>query len=237
MPPRSDSAARSALPRTGRLLRFTAAARWAHHTTAVLAGVCIFTAACLYISPLAQLVGRRPLVTTVHEWSGIALPVPVLLGMASRALRSDLGRLNRFAPHDRRWLKAAVRRSGTSGIPSGKFNAGQKVYASWTAGAGLVMVGTGLLLWFPELVSLSVRMGATFVHDWLALTIGVVLAGHIWKAAGDPGAREGMWRRTVSRRWADREHRLWRQEMDGHSDPDTLTDLRTLPEPDPESHL
>lgn len=231
MPPRSDSAKDAPLSRTGRLLRFTASARWAHHTTALLAGVCIFTAACLYISPLSQLVGRRPLVTVVHEWTGIALPVPVLVGMVSRALRSDLRLLGRFAPHDRRWLRAALRRTGTSNIPSGKFNAGQKLYASWTAGAGLVMVGTGLLLWFPELASLSVRMGATFVHDWLALTIAVVLAGHIWKAAGDPGAREGMWRGTVSRTWANREHRLWRQEMDGHNDrdplSDTLTDLRT----------
>ncbi|MFF0515561.1 cytochrome b/b6 domain-containing protein [Streptomyces sp. NPDC004250] len=228
---RSDSAPDQLLPGTDRLLRFTAAARWAHHATAILAGVCIFTAACLYISPLSQLVGRRPLVTVVHEWSGIALPVPVLVGMVSRALRSDMRRLGHFASHDRRWLRAAVRRTGTSNIPSGKFNAGQKLYASWTAGAGLVMVGTGLLLWFPELASLPVRMGATFVHDWLALTIAVVLAVHIWKAAGDPGAREGMRRGTVSRTWANREHRLWRREMDGYTDEDpltdTLTDLRT----------
>ncbi|WP_217169037.1 cytochrome b/b6 domain-containing protein [Streptomyces sp. AC512_CC834] len=220
MPPPSDRDVRTVPPRPAGFPRFTPAERWVHQATALLAGVCIATAACLYISPLAELVGRRRLVVTVHEWSGIALPLPVLLGLASRALRFDLGRLNRFGTHDRRWLRAALRRQGTSMIPSGKFNAGQKVYAAWTAGAGLVMVGTGLLLWFPDLVSLSLRTGATFVHDWLALAIGVVVAGHIWRAARDPGALEGMWRGSVSREWADREHRLWRREMDGEPESD-----------------
>ncbi|MFG2682139.1 cytochrome b/b6 domain-containing protein [Streptomyces sp. NPDC048392] len=214
MPRPSDRAGRPAPPRPARFPRFTPAERWVHQTTALLAGVCIAAAACLYVAPLAELVGRRRLVVTVHEWSGIALPLPVLLGLASRALRSDLSRLNRFDAHDRRWLGAALGRRGASKIPSGKFNAGQKVYAAWTGGAGLVMVGTGLLLWFPDLVSLSLRTGATFVHDWLALAIGVAVAGHVWKGASDSGALEGMWRGSVSRAWADREHRLWRQEME-----------------------
>ncbi|MEF9915463.1 cytochrome b/b6 domain-containing protein [Streptomyces sp. P5-A9] len=211
----SDTDAEAGRTRRARLLRFTPAERWIHQSTAVLAAVCIATAACLYVGPLAELVGRRRLMVILHEWSGIALPLPVLLGLASRALRSDLSRLSRFEDHDRRWLKAAVRRRGTSDVPSGKFNAGQKIYASWTAGAGVVMVGTGIMLWFPQLWPLTLRMGATFVHDWLALAIAVIVGAHIWKASGDPGAREGMWSGTVSRAWADREHRLWRQELEG----------------------
>ena len=54
--------------------------------------------------------GRRELVVSVHEWAGLALPVPVLAGLASRAFRADLGHLNRFGPYDRRWLRAALRR-------------------------------------------------------------------------------------------------------------------------------
>lgn len=215
MPRPSDTAAPAGPSGRARLLRFTPAERRVHQSTAALAAVCVATAACLYIGPLAELVGRRRLMVVLHEWSGIGLPVPVLLGLASRALRSDLSRLSRFEDHDRRWLKAAVRRRGRSDVPSGKFNAGQKVYASWTAGAGIVMVGTGLMLWFPQFWPLALRMGATFVHDWLASAIVVVVAAHVWKASGDPGAREGMWSGTVSPAWADREHRLWRQESDG----------------------
>ncbi|MCX4975805.1 cytochrome b/b6 domain-containing protein [Streptomyces sp. NBC_00620] len=195
-----------------RVRRFSRAESWVHRVTALLMGVCVVTAACLYVPQLAELVGRRELVVRIHEWAGLALPVPVLAGLASRAFRSDLGRLNRFGPHDRVWLRAALRRDKRhSARPAGKFNAGQKVYASWIAGASLVMVGTGLIMWFTHLTPLMWRTSATFVHDWLALTIGIVLAGHIGMALGDPEARRGLRTGSVSREWAEREHSLWRR--------------------------
>ncbi|MDR6978805.1 formate dehydrogenase subunit gamma [Streptomyces sp. 3330] len=198
-------------PATTEIPRFTRAERWVHRTTALLMGVCVVTAGALYIPEFAQLVGRRELVVRVHEWAGLALPVPVLAGLASRAFRADLRHLNRFGPHDRRWLRAALRRDKRrESRPAAKFNAGQKIYAAWIAGATLVMLGTGLLMWFTHLTPIMWRTSATFVHDWLALTIGVVLAGHIGMALGDPEARRGMRTGSVSREWARREHRLWR---------------------------
>ncbi|MFE0475009.1 cytochrome b/b6 domain-containing protein [Streptomyces sp. NPDC058947] len=190
--------------------RFSSAERWAHRATAVLMGVCVLTAAALYLPLFAQLIGRRALVVTVHEWSGIALPVPVLAALASRAFRADLGLLNRFGPHDRRWLAAVLRRDKRLGSrPAHKFNAGQKLYAAWAAGATLIMLGTGLMMWWTHLVPLEWRTAATFIHDWLALTLGIVLAGHIGMAMGDPEARRGMRTGLVSRAWAEREHPLW----------------------------
>ncbi|MFJ2440418.1 MULTISPECIES: cytochrome b/b6 domain-containing protein [unclassified Streptomyces] len=175
--------------------------------------LCVGTAACLYLPFLAELVGRRALVTTVHQWSGLLLPVPVLLGLFSRALRADLRRLNRFLPYDTRWLRSAVRRDHRpEARPAGKFNAGQKIYAGWIAGAVLVMLGTGLMMWFTGLTPLIWRTSATFVHDWLALAIGVVLLGHIAKAYADPEARRGMRTGSVERGWAEREHPHWMEE-------------------------
>ncbi|MQY10029.1 hypothetical protein SRB5_01330 [Streptomyces sp. RB5] len=198
-------------PEAGRLPRFSPAERWAHRTTALLMGVCVLTAASLYLPMLAELVGRRALVVTVHKWSGVLLPVPVLVGLGSRALRADLGLLNRFGPYDTQWLRAALRRDRRPGSrPAHKFNAGQKLYASWTAGAVLVMLGTGLMMWFTHLTPLRWRTGATFIHDWLALTLGIVLVGHITMAMGDPEARRGLRTGSVSRTWAEREHPLWR---------------------------
>ncbi|MGN9757139.1 cytochrome b/b6 domain-containing protein [Streptomyces sp. SD31] len=197
--------------RTTDVRRFSRAERWVHRTTAALMGVCVVTAACLYVPQLAELVGRRELVVRIHEWAGLALPVPVLAGLASRAFRTDLGLLNRFGSHDRVWLRAAFRRDKRAASrPAGKFNAGQKIYAAWIAGATLVMLGTGLLMWFTHLTPLVWRTSATFVHDWLALTIGIVLAGHIGMALGDPEARRGMRTGRVGREWAEREHSLWR---------------------------
>ncbi|MCY0949208.1 cytochrome b/b6 domain-containing protein [Streptomyces sp. H27-S2] len=194
--------------RPARVRRFTAGQRWVHRTTAWLALVCVASAACLYLPPLAELVGRRRLVVLVHEWSGLLIPLPFLLGLVSRAFRADLRRLNRFGPHDRQWLRSALRRE-RGPRPAGKFNAGQKVYAGWLAGAVLVMLGTGLLMWFTGLAPLVWRTGATFVHDWLALALAVVLAGHIGKALADPEARRGMRTGSVERGWAAREHPLW----------------------------
>ncbi|WFB81944.1 MULTISPECIES: cytochrome b/b6 domain-containing protein [Streptomyces] len=197
------------------LRRFSTAERWAHRATALLTGVCVLTAACLYLPQLAQLVGRRALVVTLHQWAGAALPVPVLAALGSRALRADLGLLNRFGPHDRQWLRAILRRDKRpSSRPAHKFNAGQKLYAAWAAGATLVMLGTGLMMWFTHLTPLVWRTAATFVHDWLALTLGIVLAGHIGMALGDPEARRGMRTGSVTRAWAEREHPLWQPEAE-----------------------
>jgi formate dehydrogenase subunit gamma len=208
MAPNESSAVRRPRPRGVR--RFTVAERVVHRSTGTLMLLCATTAAFLYIGPLAQLVGRRDIVVTVHEWSGVLLPAPVLLGLFSPAFRADLRRLNRFAPYDRRWLRAVVGRLTTSSErPAGKFNAGQKLYAGWMAGAVLVMMCTGLLMWFQHLLPGISRTSAIFVHDVLAWGIAAVLVGHMLEAYKDPEARRGMRTGYVNRRWAGRQHPLW----------------------------
>jgi formate dehydrogenase subunit gamma len=191
------------------LRRFSAAERWIHRATAALMGIVMVTAAFLYLPTLGELVGRRDLLVTVHEWTGIALPVPLLAGLLSRAFRADLTRLNRFGRPDRGWLRAALRRRPH---PSGKFNPGQKAYAAFAAGAVLVMMGTGLIMWFWQLTPLVTRTGATFVHDWLALLLGALVLGHIWMAYQDPEARRGLRTGFVTRSWARHHHALWERE-------------------------
>ncbi|MER8072329.1 cytochrome b/b6 domain-containing protein [Streptomyces sp. NPDC094034] len=209
-PPPSEPPAPGA---DGRIRRFSRAERWVHRVTGALMLLCVVTACCLYVPQIAELVGRRALVVTLHEWSGLLLPVPLLLGLGSRALRADLRRLNRFLPYDTEWLRAVRRRdTRPAARPAGKFNAGQKLYAGWIAGAVLVMLGTGLLMWFTGLTPVLWRTSATFVHDWLALAIGIVLLGHIGMAYGDPQARRGMRTGSVDRAWAEREHPRWKEE-------------------------
>ena len=153
--------------------------------------VCIITAAILYNGALAIRIGHRHTIELIHVYCGFALPVPILLGLFSRAYRADLGRLNRFAPSDWRWLRRRHRRDGT--IRVGKFNAGQKLNAALTAGAILVLLGTGTLMYFVGLVRLSWRTGATFAHDWFALGARAsLILGHIYFAIKDAEARRGM---------------------------------------------
>jgi formate dehydrogenase subunit gamma len=193
------------------VLRFSRAERMVHRTTAALLIACILTAAILYNGPLAIGVGHRRLIELVHVYAGFALPVPIAVGLLSAAYRADIRRLNRFTSSDWRWLRSRSRRDGT--IRVGKFNVGQKLNASLTAGSVLVLLVTGTIMWFPDLTRLSWRTGSTFVHDWFALGLGLLVLGHIFYALNDAEARRGMRHGRVSTRWAHHEHAAWADEV------------------------
>ncbi|MEP7178527.1 MAG: cytochrome b/b6 domain-containing protein [Pseudonocardiales bacterium] len=219
-----------------RLHRFSRTERAVHRTGAVLMIVCILSAAVLYNGLLAIRVGHRHLVELVHVYSGFALPVPVVAGIISAAFRADLHILNRFSGSDWRWLRSKKHRSGS--LLVGKFNAGQKLNTSLSAGAVLVLLGTGILMYFPDLVRLSWRTGATFVHDWFALGLGLLVIGHIGFAIKDPEARRGMRTGRVSATWARAEHPAWATETEhqakiqaGH-DPDHTETTASKPTSD-----
>ena len=172
---------------------------------------CMGTAAILYNGFLSAPVGHRRVVKLVHVFSGVALPIPILVGVASAAYRNDLRRLNRFSPADWRWLRSSNRRDAT--IPIGKFNAGQKLNAALSGGAIVVLLVTGTLMYFPDLARLSWRTGATFVHDWFALAVGLLVIGHISYAMRDPGSRRGMRTGSVTATWAQTHHPAWFEEV------------------------
>lgn len=192
------------------LPRFSRAERWVHGTTAVLMITCIGTALVLYNASLAQAVGNRHLLAAVHVYCGFALPVPMLGGLASRAYRADLRRLDRFTAADWRWLRSSNRRDGS--IPVGKFNAGQKLNGSLSAGAILVLLMTGTTMYLTHRTPLAWRVGATFVHDWSALAVGLLVAGHTLYAVRDTEAMRGIATGEVSLEWARREHAVWAEE-------------------------
>jgi formate dehydrogenase subunit gamma len=200
-------------PRT--VARFSRGVRAVHWTVAGLVVVLILTAAVLYNGSLSLLVGHRHAVELVHVYAGLAVPVPLLLGLMSRALRADLGRLNHFLPADWQWLRSRTRRDGT--IRVGKFNAGQKLNAALTAGSLAVLLGTGVLMYFTGLVRLPLRSGATFVHDWFALGLGLLVLGHIYYALKDRQALRGMRTGQVATSWAVAEHAAWATEVTGEA--------------------
>ena len=210
---------------TNSLKRFTRAERWAHRVLALDLGILLITAAFLYLPDLSVLIGNRPVLRSIHVYAGFALPVPVILAFAFRAFRDDASRLNRFTRNDWDWLRSRDRRTGR--IPVGKFNAGQKLNASFTLGGIIVMLATGLIMFGLALDDW--RTGATFVHDWLALLIAIVAIGHMWMAYSDPVARLGLRTGSVPTSWARRDHGQWAEQELGPeplSDPTTTRDTR-----------
>lgn len=190
------------------LRRFSRAERWTHRTLGILTGLLLVTAVLLYIPELSSIAGNRLLLRNIHVLSGFALPIPLIVAVFFVAFRLDAGRLNRFTRDDWTWLRSRDRRSGR--IPVGKFNAGQKLNASFTLGSVILMFLTGVIMygWLGD----TWRTGATFVHDWLALIIAVMVGGHMWMAYSDPTARVGMRTGTVPTSWAKREHGQWADE-------------------------
>ena len=197
------------------LARFDVTERAVHWVTAALVLTLIATGAALYAGPISTLVGRRDLVKTVHVLAGLALPIPLLAGLVlprrGRALRRDVTRIDRFDAEDRRWLR---RRTHAAARP-GKFNAGQKLNAVFLGAAGVVLLATGVMLRWPDPWSNDLRTGATFVHDWFAIGVGLAVAGHIVFALRDPIALRAMLRGRVPARWARRTHPRWYEEVTG----------------------
>ena len=196
-----------------RIDRFGRATRWVHWLTASFMTVCILTAAVLYNGPLSVLVGHRYLVEQLHVWSGLVLPVPLVVGMLDRAYRDDAHRLNRFTSRDWAWLRSRTRRDGA--IEVGKFNAGQKLNGALSAGSIGVLLVSGVVMYFTHLAPLAWRTGATFVHDWFALAVGLLVLGHVVMASRDPYAMAGMRTGRVPLLWARREHAAWAREVAG----------------------
>jgi len=169
--------------------RFTRAEVGVHAAFALAVLACITTGLVLYFAPLAQLVGRRDLVATIHLWAGLVTPVPLALGLLSGAFRADVHRLEQFSDADYRWLRSSHRRE----LAVDRFNAGQKLNAAFVVAATLLLFATGVIM-AGLLVNASddIRTGATFVHDWAALGVLAAVLGHVYFFAkyrrGDAGA-------------------------------------------------
>lgn len=195
------------------VVRFDRVERWLHWTNAALFLVLLVTGMTLYIGPLSAVVGRRVLVKDVHVISGLALPVPLVLAYAGAwrtGLRRDVRRLARWSSDDRRWLLSWGRR-GRARL--GKFNAGQKLNATFVAGSIPLMLVTGAIMKWFEPFPLAWRTGATFVHDWMALALLVVIVGHIGKALSEPEALRSMRTGTMPARHVEAAHPRWWREV------------------------
>jgi formate dehydrogenase subunit gamma len=198
------------------LLRFDRGERVLHWVNATLFAVMMATAAALYVPPISAAVGRREVVKTIHVWTGLALPWPVMLTYSLRrwgsGFRQDVRRFNRWSGDDRRWLWS---RGRDRSVKKGKFNAGQKLNAAFSGGAILVMVGTGSIMRWPGSFPLYMRTGATFVHDWVFTILFFTITGHVMMATNDSESLQGMWRGRVSRRWARDHAPGWYEEVAG----------------------
>jgi formate dehydrogenase subunit gamma len=195
-----------------RITRFDLVQRVAHWSNALLFGILMLTALPLYFSSVESLVGRHLLIAEIHLWAGLVLPVPLvvsLLGPWGARMRRDIRRISRWTKDEVRWLWRAGWKAPRI---TDKFNPGQKINAIFVAGAMVVMLGTGLILKWFNVVPVDWRQGATFVHEVLAFAIFIVVIGHIGFAVTHRDALRAMVRGWVPETWARKHAPGWLEE-------------------------
>jgi formate dehydrogenase subunit gamma len=211
-----EHAGRAGRAGRGELVRFDRIERLVHWSLALIVIILLVTGSILYIPILALDIGHRAIVENIHVYVGLALPVPILFGLAGpwrRGLAADLRRLNRWAPGELRWFRILGR--GKPVPLLGKFNPGQKLNAAVIGGALLVMLGTGVIMRFAPSSWIEQATGATLVHDTLYLVVGVLVAGHVLVALSHPEAMRSMLKGRVPRVWARRNAPRWLDECEG----------------------
>jgi formate dehydrogenase subunit gamma len=199
-------------PQSVSILRFDGVQRAAHWANALLFGILMLTALPLYFPSLSDVVGRRALVANIHVWSGVVLPVPLvisLLGPWGAQMRRDVRRINVWTNDEVQWLRSLGRNAPRV---VDKFNPGQKLNAIFVGASILVMLATGFILKWFGFFPVSWRTGATFVHDALAFAIFAVVIGHILFAVTHRESMRSMIKGWVSEAWAARNAPGWLQE-------------------------
>ena len=203
-----------------RVMRFDRVQRAAHWANAALFGALMFTAIPLYFGSFFGVVLPRHLIEQIHLWCGLALPIPIivsLLGPWGRGMRRDVRRVNALTRQEIRWLQTR----GRSPLEADKFNPGQKLNAIFIGAVILIMLVTGSMLQWFRFFSVSLRQGATFVHDAFAFAIFAVVIGHITMAITHRDALRSIFKGWVSEQWAAVHASRWLKETrDGDGSPD-----------------
>jgi len=198
--------------RSGYRRRFSRTERTLHWANAVFFFFLLATGLILYLPSLSIDVGRRPIVQSVHFWSGVAwigVLAVIILGGDRRGVVRTAREMDDFDRDDLRWL------TGRKPAPQGRFNAGQKINTALNVAFMVLFLVSGLLLWFGERDT-NLRFASTVVlHDGLMYVSLALLVGHLYLAVIHPTTRHalrGITVGTVSEEWAARHHAKWKPE-------------------------
>ena len=201
-------------PSETRLVRFSLAERVVHWLVALSFLYAALTGLALW-SPrlfwLAAVFGGGTTVRAWHPWGGVlfALFFALMFRNWQRQMHVDRD--------DRRWLRHAHRYATHNpvGLPeAGRFNAGQKALFWVQAVSGIVLLLTGIVLWWPETMPRLLRELSVLLHPIVAVLSIVGIIAHIYMGtAAVPGALRGMIRGWVTPSWAASHHPKWYREI------------------------
>jgi formate dehydrogenase subunit gamma len=201
----------------GRILRYTFTERIHHWLGALFYIYCLITGLAFwspYMYWLAALVGGGPTARFWHPWFGLAFTVSMVWMYIM--WRGDLATTDA----DRRWskgMKYYIENQDDKLPPVGRFNYGQKLFF-WLMFFGVILLLiSGLGLWFVEDIPWSLRWLryiAVTVHVVAALaTIGAFIIHVYMSVFMEPESFDAMIHGGVSAAWARTYHRLWYEQV------------------------
>lgn len=201
----------------GRILRYTFRERIVHWVAGVSYTYLLLTGFAFW-SPwlfwLAVVLGGATVSRELHPWAGLIFVVAVAL------MYRMWGAQMKESPADRAWWNAVRHyvRNEDEQMPSvQRFNPGQKLLFWGFFWCALLLLLSGLILWFPSWIPWSLRFlryFAVIVHPVAALLTIALFMIHVYMGtAAERGAFDSIIRGDVSRAWARKHHRVWFEEI------------------------
>ncbi len=215
----------AALPTTqhaGVIERYKFGERIMHWTTGLTYLYCMATGLAFY-SPhlywLAYMLGGAPTSRFWHPIIGIGFVIATLW------MQGQWGRDMEITEVDKRWLnhtEAYITNDEEHTPLSERFNGGQKVFYWLMFWGALLLVLSGVFLWFPEYVPRGfgwVRGVMILTHEVAALlTIGGFIIHVYMSVFMVPGSMTAITTGYVTRAWAWTHHRLWYLRVTGQKE-------------------
>jgi formate dehydrogenase subunit gamma len=201
----------------GRILRYTLTERVHHWAGALFYVYCLITGLAFwspYMYWLSALVGGGPTARFWHPWFGVAFTVSMvwMYKMWDRDMR--------ITNADREWsqkMEYYIKNEDEKLPPVGRFNYGQKLFFWLMLYGVILLLLSGLGLWFVEGIPWSLRWlryTAVTVHVIAALaTIGGFIIHVYMGTAMVRGGFTSIIRGEVSAIWAKTHHRLWYEQV------------------------
>jgi formate dehydrogenase subunit gamma len=169
---------------------------------------------------LATVCGGPQISRVLHPWIGLIFSGALIYMFMLWAAQMHA------TETDKQWWKSLnyyITNQDEKMPPAGRYNFGQKMLFWGFVFCGVLLLLSGLILWFPEYIPWSlrfVRYIAVIVHPGTAmLTIGLFLIHIYMSVFAERGAMDAIVLGDVSQRFAARYHPAWYKEVTGNSAP------------------
>lgn len=119
---------------------------------------------------------------------------------------------NTFKKYDWEWFKVmgGYLTKKEIHIPTGKFNAGQKLFYWFTTLLSILIIYSGYLLTYPAQYSVSMVLGASIIHGISAVLLIAVVIGHAYLGSfANPGTIGAITHGMVAKEWMKIHHPKW----------------------------